>query len=86
MVNQCWVVMEVIGKRKRKKEKRDNGREGRIIYIDLIYKAHLSFTPSQMMMTHFLYSYVLLLFVFIVNDARKPDDPLQGLLKNRIVS
>ena len=40
-------VMEIINKRKKKKkEKRDNGREGRIIYIDLIDKAHFSFTSS----------------------------------------
>jgi hypothetical protein len=40
MVNQYWVVMEVvIGEREKN---RDNGREeGRIISIDLIYRAHL---------------------------------------------
>ncbi len=66
--------MEVIGERKR-----DNGREGRIIYIDLICEAHLSFI-SLPMMPHFLYSSLLLLFIFILNEAKKPGDPLQGRL------
>lgn len=42
MVNQYWVVMEVIGEEREREKNRDNGREGRIISIDLIYQAHLS--------------------------------------------
>jgi len=75
MVNQCWVVMEEIGERER-----DNGREGRIIYIDLTYQTHLSFISLEMM-THFVYSSIFFLLFFIVNEAKKPDDPLQGLSK-----
>ncbi len=69
--------------RESKRKNRDNGREGRIIYIDLTYRTHLSFISLQMM-THFVYSSILLLLFFIVNEAKKPDDPLQGMFKKLI--
>jgi len=35
-------------------------------------------------MTHFVYSSILFLLFFIINEAIKPDDPLQGITKKLI--
>jgi len=36
------------------------------------------------MMNNFVYSFLLLLLFFIINQAKKPDDPLQGM-SNKLV-
>lgn len=65
--------------RERRKKQGDNGREGRIISIDLIYQSYFSFISLPMMNQFVCISLLFLCFVG-VNDAKKPNDPLQGRL------
>jgi hypothetical protein len=37
------------------------------------------------MMTHCAYSFLLFFTFFIINQAKNPDDPLQGMLKKEVV-
>lgn len=68
------------GRKKKKEKARDNGREGRCIYIDLTYQAHFTFTTLEIM-AKFIYIYLLVVLFFNLNDATRPIDPLQGIFK-----
>jgi hypothetical protein len=67
----------------KRKENRDNGREERIISIDLLYTVHhlsfeFSFISTAHKMTYGVYSYALVFLFFIANNAQKSNRPLQG--------